>query len=297
MGLAIDGMTNVADVKFGGVRGDRGLGYHRVGFDVTLTLHPQPADRPLALVGIVAEAYVQRAGGQGREFLGVARSPSGQSRSEHPQAVPGARPYECRTYLEIEMDAARVRALEGLRAGGDLRFSLTLRATFQRDRGPLHEGCDQATYASNQSEWATALERMGYGRFILIEVPAPDAASRPELAKAAEALRLAEDAVRRGEWREAVGRCRDVFEAVETAKSDKQAVDGAFAAPNGKNQRDLTFDERLLAVRKALKLLTHPARHYDESTIDYEWRGEDAYAMVAMTAALIRKLAAPPPPF
>jgi hypothetical protein len=90
----------------------------------------------------------------------------------------------------------------------------------------------------------------------------------------------------RGEYREAVGQCRDVLESISRGLRDKDQQ------PT-KPQQEWTKAERLQRVRSAMRLFTHPARHVDEVTATFEWSRIDAASTITMCAALLQELAAP----
>jgi hypothetical protein len=55
----------------------------------------------------------------------------------------------------------------------------------------------------------------------------------------------------------------------------------------------MTKAERLRVLRRALKLVTHPARHRDEVTAAIDWSRIDSAQLIFMTAAFINEMAAP----
>lgn len=57
------------------------------------------------------------------------------------------------------------------------------------------------------------------------------------------------------------------------------------------NGRTMSKAERLRVLRRALKLVMHPARHQDEVTVNIDWI--DAAQMITMTAAFINEMNAP----
>ncbi len=89
-----------------------------------------------------------------------------------------------------------------------------------------------------------------------------------------------------GEYREAVAACRDVLEEVSRALKDDRIQ------LNGKEQRDWDKAERLLQLRRALKVVVHPAKHRDEVSAAIEWTRRDAISIVTMTSAVLVGLSA-----
>jgi hypothetical protein len=59
------------------------------------------------------------------------------------------------------------------------------------------------------------------------------------------------------------------------------------------NQRTMTKADRLRVLRKALKLVTHPARHRDQISVNIDWSRVDSQEMITMVAAFLSKMGAP----
>jgi hypothetical protein len=55
----------------------------------------------------------------------------------------------------------------------------------------------------------------------------------------------------------------------------------------------MTKGERLRVVRRALKIVTHPARHRDQVAVGIDWSRTDSAQMMAMVAAFVNEMAAP----
>jgi hypothetical protein len=129
---------------------------------------------------------------------------------------------------------------------------------------------------------------MGYRKTLLLEIPMPDSDAPEELRKAVEHLRQAQDLMIHGRYREAVGACRDVLDSLGAGLADEQdqppeAVRGWFEGTRGLDKAG-----RVRLARRALKVLTHPARHADEVSARHEWGPVDAMSIVTATAALMR---------
>ena len=143
-----------------------------------------------------------------------------------------------------------------------------------------------------QGVWVPMLEQMGYQRTLLLEVSIPDADHRPELANAVELLSRSQGLIAEGQYTEAVGICRDVLEEITRALKDENVPDVPVAGLF-EQTRQMNKAERLRLLRRAAKVLTHPARHRDEVAAAIEWSRIDAVSIVTITAALIQELQAP----
>ena len=143
-----------------------------------------------------------------------------------------------------------------------------------------------AGYLVNQGMWVQVLEQLGYRKTLLLEVPVVGKDISPDLAAAAADLQHAQRAMERGDYRDAVGHCRDVMENVLRALKDDDAIDFS-------NQRTMDKAERLRLLRRAFRVLTHPARHRDEVSVAIDWNRIDAACAISIAAALLTELSAP----
>lgn len=189
--------------------------------------------------------------------------------------------------LLAEVSSAQMLALEDLRAGDNVTLVVGLEGVSYV--GPLRDPISaEIQHRIPRSLWLDILKACKYRETMLIEVPVTDPEGSPALQKAAGHLREAQEAMGRGQWREAVGACRDVLEALSLEANDPDEVDGKWPEILVRH-KDLDRAARMRVVRRALKLLTHPARHVDEVTVNIEWQAEDARFALAVAAAAVRR--------
>jgi hypothetical protein len=264
-----------AEGTVAGMRGERGAGFCRLILAVRLTISPVmetgAVHRP-ALTGLVADVFHGGVNlGRFTGFpwrLGIVQSPTVQADTRE-------------LYLECEVDSARLDAIEALRAGADL--GLLIQFQGQVDGGRWQGG--SVDHTVNQSAWAAVLADAGYRRTLLIEMPVPDPAAEPELAAAIAYLAQAQAHLLAGRDRDAVGACRDVLEELEKLPGAE------FTEPSG-DRNAWSKAERVLRLRKALTLLTHPARHRKEDAARIIWGRTYARAIITMTAGLMMEMSA-----
>jgi hypothetical protein len=187
--------------------------------------------------------------------------------------------------LETQLDREQLEAIEELRRGRDFNLSIVYWFSLNDAGSVVQHLQAQEVIEINRGVWIALLEQMGYTKLALLEVPVFDDRISPDLAQASEHLHKAQDAMLRGEYREAVGCCRDVLESIGRALRDTDEP--------SKPVRELTKAERLQRVRNALKVFTHPARHADEVAATFDWTRLDAATTIAMCAALVQELGAP----
>ncbi len=121
----------------------------------------------------------------------------------------------------------------------------------------------------------------------------PDPNAQPEFAEAVALLAQSQRHLQRGQDREAVGSLRDVLEQVKLAVGDDDTLDPDLIRVLFANGKSMTKGERLRVLRRALMLVTHPARHRDQVSVAIDWSRMDATQMIAMTAAFVNEMSAP----
>lgn len=279
MSLTINGRI-LATPKIESVIGQRGLRSYRLLFRVALAFPPRDEGDEATLLDLAGQVMVRGRGG-GPHYLGRVES----SREPVLVDIRGFRGSST-VELALDLDLARVEALEDLRVGEGLDFSMTLWARVQSKAG-LSSLSEELSFSVNQGTWVELLGQIGYGRIILLEVPVPDEHDFPELVAATSHLATAQKEMDLGHYREAVGACRDVLEALSGALNDRDDQDEEFRSLFEKS-RDKDKAARVRVVRRALKVLCHPARHADEVSARIDWDRLDASAVIAMTGAVIR---------
>jgi hypothetical protein len=184
--------------------------------------------------------------------------------------------------LTCDLDRARIEAIETLRGGGDLTLDLSLQGRF---------GTDAAFsvgdfLVANQGVWIGVLTQMAYQKTLLIEVPLPDPLQQPEMAAVVGLLAEAQGHMLRGHDRDAVGVLRDVLDRLTMVLGDDDNLNADVTRVLFGNGRSMTKADRLRVLRRALKLVMHPARHQDEVTVNIDWSRIDAAQMITMTRCL-----------
>jgi hypothetical protein len=270
------GNTTFADVRILNVHGQPGVGFYRLAVQIVVDMHARAEGQEVTVTDLTAELYLREGAGHGPLVGHMATReqdiPFHSLRYNQEQWVT----------FDLELDAARLTAIEALRMGRDLNLRIHVNgsAVAPGASGPQRIRAE-IDHPTTQSDWVRVLDGMGYRKTLLLEVPMPSADAREQFQQAIEHLREAQDLMMRGKYRDAVGRCRDVLESLETALGD-----ATTAAPD--NQRDWDKACRIRNVRRAFKVLTHPARHADQVSTQHEWGPEDAASVVTATAALLR---------
>lgn len=265
------------------LQGSLGLGFHRLMARIDITTSGRPQDKAVVVTNIKGDLYVRGKANQ-EYFLGHMRRQGPETPLEtHPNMS------KADIMLETELDARHLEAIERIRVGEDLFFRMDLVGVAQSVSDKSSQAVQASLeYRANQSDWIEVLEQMGYRKTLLLEIPIPQGEVAPQLTKAAEHLQIAQTHLLGGHFRDAVGACRDVLEALSVALNDERGQSPQEIKSWFEGTRDMNKAERLRIVRRALKLLTHPARHADEIAASIEWGPTDARAIVIMAAALLQ---------
>jgi hypothetical protein len=190
--------------------------------------------------------------------------------------------------LRADVSATQVAALEEVRNGGDVTFLLELDVEFYDpdDKANVIVQRIQLKLTVAQSHWLKNLERAGYTRTVLIEIPALEEDGDPDHQAALEAFKKSRDLLDRGDYAESVAAARKTLERIEAAEKDKEALDKnkKFNA-HLEDMKSWTKLERVQFLRRAARTLTAPAAHGDN---EIDWLRREAIAIIQLQSAIIR---------
>jgi hypothetical protein len=265
------------------LRGERGLGFFRLNMTLEFIIEPAGSSSGQSSLPQVIELMAEARIG-GRSIGRFISTPGYLPIPSYPE-----RSNRVSISLACDLDRARIEAIEHQRAGGHLSLDISISGRF--DSGTVLSATEP--HVVNQGVWIEALAEMGYQRTLLIEVPMPDPNVQPELADAVALLAQAQAHLLLGHDRDAVGALRDVLEQVKLAFGDDDAIDPDLQRVLFTNSRSMTKGERLRVLRRALILVTHPARHRDQVSVAIDWSRIDAMQMITMTAAFVSEMSAP----
>lgn len=201
------------------------------------------------------------------------------------------RGYSTAHELAVDLDDNQLIGIEQARAGGDIVLHLSLQLTLLNALSLAYATrVVDATVRIRASRWVEMLDQAGTEVAVVIRVPSPLGSSVPDdatpsLTRAAEWLRDARDALRDGRHQACVASCRHALENL-----------GALADMPGEahvrrtNPSERSQDERWAATYYDTKSLASAAHHDDEITKEFVWTRADAEAILATTAALVRRL-------
>lgn len=214
----------------------------------------------------------------------------------------------------------QLRAVEQLRAGGDLWVNLKLsvlslewaadskvptsgeapgpalvlrpsddeprksRVTFERPLQQTRTG--DLRFDINAGEWASQMVRVESGAFVELLVPLARGADYTD---AVTQLREARELLRQGSIEPAIVQARKALEQIRVAYSTQKL----FNAAKTKAPRQRTYDERwAFMVEDLFSTMSGAGHKADEVTKDFEYTREDGEMLIVATAGMLKRLSA-----
>jgi hypothetical protein len=192
--------------------------------------------------------------------------------------------------FDLTLLEGQLAALEEMRGADGITFHFDIFAQGNGTCGPLAmEGALAKEF--NLSEWTKLLRDMGAAEYLCVPLLLPKPRSGDPHEGAVKHLRRAQDFMLQGEYRSAVGSCREALELL-TVVHERAAADGGLLSSAAvlkaydKTRKQMTRAERLVLLRMAALHLTHLGHHPSERTADVLSR-QDASLAVATCAGLI----------
>ncbi len=270
------GVQGVASLAISQVKLHATLG----GFDMVFWVQGQTVTPDPNYWVVAHSAEVQVGGSQSQlSHLGVARpaAPLRIRTTSNPLTVG----WEFR----LPVTSHQLAAIENLRDSGDLQVKLVISG----EGGP---GADADRIERVHEEFSTLLARSTWiGELaaakamdiMLLEIPSPFVDPSTASREMKEAIRRAQLLFLEGRYPESIARCRTALEAL-AALENRDANWSTVALDSLKPPRkEMTKDQRELAIEAALLHFTHLGAHPNEVQIDRR----DARLTIALTASIL----------
>lgn len=283
MSLSYNGRT-VCDLNFKNLSGRPGIGIHRLSFFIEYVTSPWP-DPGITLSEIRGTVTVQTLGtGTAPQLLGVVVP-------ESPLVIePRKESFTSQATLCIDLDPARVRAIEDVRNGGDLSFVVAISCAVVGSKAVApNMAMGDLYFQVNQRTWIDALKQMGYGDFLLFEIPIPMPHATEELKQAVVKLTKAREHLWAGHYDEVVAACRVCLESITKGLKETDDMKNARNAYAAAGRKSMSQAERFLFLREAATYVAHTAHHTDETGASASFDRKDAICMLGVTAAILSR--------
>ena len=277
--LMVDDKT-FAKLEIKQVTGRHCLGFHRLNIIIDFQLTEHPGKEAPVILNLGGELKVKI---QGTDHIIGKITPSRGGLV----LKPFSHSTKASCNFELDLDSLRLEAIEELRDSVGVYFIATIWGTAFSKTNGSHQVSQDLYHNINQGTWVEILAQLGYAKYMLLEIPIAEKNTNPELAQATEHLSSAQKAMMNGNYREAVGCCRDVLESLTTALKDSDTKDPEVQQLFA-NSKKMDKPARQRVIRKALKVLSNPARHADANAANIEWLRKDATSMITMVATMMQ---------
>jgi hypothetical protein len=199
--------------------------------------------------------------------------------------------------LAVEVSDEKLAVLEQVRAGGSLDVHMNLTVTLLDPGTAQHQpgvvpATDQVSIRVPAARWTEVMDQAGAGVAITLHVPSPldewtftgREEYAPSVTRAVRRLREARDALRDGQFEEAVSKCRLALEGIQGVQAlpSEKEVDNVV-------RRLRTQDQRWAALNHDMTSLLSVPHHDDTTTAAFTWGRAEAEVALVMTAAILRK--------
>lgn len=273
MGLRLGSGDSFAEINLDRIAGQPGIGHVRLFVGLNAYIREQPEGSHTEIGGFSGSLMVQGPDGQlGHVAMLYPQDP--------PLVIEAHPSSSSRGFVMVaDLDRGRVEAIENLRAGKSLRWTIRLGARVYHGGHTQNVG-GELSQEMLGAQWLAVLESANYSKALVLEVPLAGNGPR-KLKRAFKHLASANEYKLKGDWRSAVGQCRECIEALT------KAYPGEDTQASFENLRRKSRDERMAVLRRALILLPHAARHDDPDEVEVAWTRQDAETIVAMAASLL----------
>lgn len=270
------GMQGVAKVEIDRVELHATLG----GFEMAFWLQGQTVTPDPNYWSIVHSAEVEVGGSQGQlSRLGVAR-PAAPLRL---QTAPN--PLMISWEFRLSITSHQLMAIEDLRDSGDLQIKLVISGEGGPSAYPdrIDRIFEEFSLHVARSTWIARLMTAKALDIALIEIPMPfvdpPVASRDMM----EMIRRAQHLFLEGRYPESVARCRTALESMAALENRAENWSSTALDSFKTARRDMTKEQRELAIEAALFHFSHLGAHPNEVQIDRR----DAKLVIALTASIL----------
>lgn len=284
MTIAYNGKI-VTEIETRAINGLSGIGFYRLLFQVEINTSARGATAVI-FREIRGQIDLSVQGTTTRYLLGTAYPEKALIVDTRPTAI------RSQHNFYIDLDGRQIEIVEDLRKGGDLSFWLTISGIVDGCHGP-HQVTDQSfvPLLVNQKAWIDVLKRMGYGQFVLFEIPVPSSEASKELGKALTCLEKAREHFWRGHYDEAVANCRKALEELTNGLGDQEKLEESKKLYSGTREirEGMPIESRFLLIREAVRHSTHLAVHAGQSTNGTAFDRKDATFVLSTTAIILSR--------
>lgn len=286
MGINYESLS-IGSVRAEQISGREGVGGSELRFSLAWNISPKRQDT-ISIFGTRVWISVAPEGQNGAMPLG-----SAQPETSWCDETRDGQPYDSYVMYRLSLPSAQLLALEELRQGRSLVFTLDIRGNSHGPHG-VRSLDDQLQLRVNVSDWARVLKECGAADLLLVGVRLPlDGAAHGRAAL--DLVRRANEHLVFGHYAAAVAECRRAVESLwKSANLTAQARDARKRLVNMDGQLSMSKRDRELALGETLRIFCHTAHHVGDDAEPEVFGRTDAALAVSTAASLISSLAADP---
>ncbi len=275
------GNYGFAKMYISNLQGENGLGFYRLIIKTKIFWNERLDEMLVRLSDLNGELFITFPNGD-RKYVGRVHYQLSQS-----ELKSKTNSYDDYLNFEIEFDRTRIEAIEDGRKGSDFNFEFKMKARglIQNDSRLIEATLN---YQVNQSAWIQVLREMNYKKMLLLEIPLEMDDNSETMKDVVGYLKEAQNFFVNGKYRDSIGSCRDVLESLTNVIGDEKLQLPDEIKTFFNHSKDMDKSERIKILHRAIKTLTHPARHVDEVSKSFDWNMTDSRSILAMTASLIQ---------
>jgi hypothetical protein len=205
--------------------------------------------------------------------------------------------------IVIPLSPTALQQIEHRRAGKDLilKIGSRVRAFLLHEQGNMnvlgtpfetqfdHGHTGSVEYKIPQSEWIKVLSGLAWSELELLELPSTKIATSPQLSRAYERFKDAEEFFHRGDWEESMASCNKAFEAMIKDATGEDDISSAKALDA--LQSLVTAPEKAVHINniiKSFKPFLHMSRHEQKPPIPI--KSKDAMLALHITGSMLSYL-------
>ncbi len=287
MGFLSNGRTTIARIKQTKLIGKTGIGIYQFILQLELLIHSQNEFEAI-LRNLVAEVKVIDS--DGKELLiGVAKPESpyieNTRKNNDIQSI---------SNLRLLLSPQQVELIEEIRKGNDFEIKSKIYCEFDCtyfDERPNNYSSGQVEISRNinQSEWISVLENMGYGKYLLLEIPFPEMVNSNIPQNILNEITSAQEHFFKGHYEVTITKSRLSLELLSNLLGDSNLISKSFGLfKESKNEREsMSKEERFYVIRKAILHYSHLSVHSEEDGNVANFNRVEAQQILSMTISIL----------
>jgi HEPN domain-containing protein len=269
MSISASSGRNIVDFKAQGISGAKMAGAYLLRLSVGCNIQTG-GEEALSFSNVTGNVYLSDTLLLGKAFPEVPLT-----------ILSGRGPITKSILFEVMLSGLQIEAIEKVRDGGNLRLTLKIIGEYTDAHNRL-PGTDDLHFHVSQSEWLSTLSQMGYGNYLLLELPI-DLQDSGSMDVSRQAFHKAKQHLREGNYDEVVAKCRLALEELMKAivvLSDARRL-------YKENRQAMSKEQRIANIVDAVNHSTQLAHHLDSAGRITPYSRADAIFILGSTASAL----------